>query len=54
MSYSKKTGFYEIPYMGYGDMLTEEGEKLQLTIIDNLLYAATFGASKCIIEDGKY
>ena len=52
--YSKKTNFYQIPYMGYGDMLTEEDEKSQLTIIDNLLYAATFGVSKCILEEGKY
>lgn len=54
MSYKNQTNFYRIPYMAHGDMLTEQSERTQMTIIDNLLYAATFGASKCIIEDGKY
>ena len=52
--YSKKTFYYEIPYMGYGDMMTQQSNQRQMSIIDNLLYAATFGASKCIIQDGKY
>ena len=52
--YKNKTTFYKIPYMGNGDILVEEDEKQQMTIIDNLLYAATFGASKCLIEDGDY
>lgn len=54
MSYKNETRFYKIPYMAHGDMLTEQSQKNQMTIIDNLLYAATFGASKCIIEDGLY
>lgn len=54
MSYRNRTTFFEIPYMGYGDMLTESDEKAQMTVIDNLLYAATCGVSKCIIEDGRY
>lgn len=54
MGYKNKTNFYKIPYMGNGDMLTEQSQKIQMTIIDNLLYASTFGASKCIIEDGLY
>lgn len=52
--YSKKTKFYQIPYQGYGDMMTQEDNTIQMSIIDNLLYAATFGADKCIIQDGKY
>lgn len=40
--------------MGAGDVLTEEDEMNQLTIIDNLLYASTFGSSKCVIEEGAY
>ena len=54
MSYKNKTRFYKIPYMAHGDMLTQQSQKHQMTIIDNLLYASTFGASKCIIEDGLY
>lgn len=54
MSYSNKTQFYKIPCMKFGDMLTQQDELQQMSIIDNLLYAATFGADKCIIEDGKY
>jgi len=54
MGYSKKTGLYRIPVMGYGDTLLEEEEMRQMTIIDNLLYAATYGCSKCIIEEGIY
>ena len=52
--YSKRTNFYQIPYMGYGDMLTEEDEGIQWTIVDNLLYAATFGVSKCILEEAGF
>lgn len=54
MSYKNQTNFYRIPVLGYGDVITEEEEMRQMTIIDNLLYASTFGASKCILEEGKY
>lgn len=54
MSYSKKTRFYRIPVMGKGDVLTEENEMRQMTIIDNLLYATTYGCSKCVIEEGRF
>ena len=54
MSYSKKTELYRIPVMGKGDTLMEENEMQQMTIIDNLLYAVTYGCSKCLIEEGSY
>lgn len=54
MPYSKKTKLYRIPVMGKGDVLNEKDEMSQMTIVDNLLYAATYGCSKCVIEEGKY
>ena len=54
MAYKNKTQFYRIPVLGYGDAITEEEEMRQMSIIDNLLYASTFGASKCILEEGDY
>ena len=54
MAYKNKTRFYRIPVMGYGDAITEEEEMRQMSIIDNLLYASTFGASKCVLEEGDY
>ena len=54
MPYSGQTTFYSIPYMKQGDYLTETEEERRAKIIDHLLYVATFGASKAIIEDGVY
>ena len=54
MAYKNKTRFYRIPVMGYGDAITEDEEMRQMSIIDNLLYASTFGASKCVLEEGDY
>lgn len=54
MSYRKKTNFYEIPYMGAGDRMTEQENAQQWTILDNLLYASTFGVDKCFLQDGAY
>ena len=54
MSYKHQTRFYRIPVLGYGDAITEEEEMRQMSIIDNLLYASTFRASKCILEEGDY
>lgn len=54
MAYKNKTRFYRIPVMGYGDAITEEEEMRQMSIVDNLLYASTFGVSKCILEEGNY
>ena len=52
--YSKKTRFYRIPVMGYGDQMTEEQEMAQMSVIDSLLYAACFGCGKAILEEGEY
>lgn len=54
MSYGNKTRFYNIPFPKDGDIINEEQEALKMSIIDNLLYAATFGANKCLIEEGSY
>lgn len=51
MAYSGLTQFYKIPYMKRGDYITEEMEERRATIIDNLLYVSTYGASKGIVED---
>lgn len=54
MSYKKRTNFYRIPVMGKGDKMTEENNMQQWTILDNLLYASTFGCDKCFLQDGDY
>ena len=54
MPYKFKTNFYRIPVMGEGDMLTEEQEWVQMSTIDNLLHAATFGCTKAFLEEGAY
>ena len=54
MPYRYKTNFYRIPVMGEGDILTEEQEWVQMSTIDNLLRAATFGCTKAYLEDGTY
>lgn len=54
MAYKNKTKFYRIPTLGYGDVITEEEEVKKMNIIDNLLYASTFGSSKYILEEGEY
>ena len=54
MPYRYKTNFYRIPVMGEGDMLTEEQEWVQMSTIDNLLRAATFGCTKAFLEEGDY
>lgn len=54
MGYKLKTNFFRIPYMGQGDIMTQEQNSVQMSIIDNLLYAATFGCSKCLLQQGRY
>lgn len=54
MAYSGKTRFYNLPYMMMGDYVTEADEERFATIIDNLMWAATLGAAKAIIEDASY
>lgn len=54
MAYSGQTPFYRLPYMKANDYLTEVEEERRAKIIDNLLYVATYGASKAIIEDAEY
>ena len=54
MSYKKRTNFYRIPVMGTGDMMTEENNMQQWSILDNLLYASTFGCDQCFLQDGDY
>lgn len=54
MSYKKRTNFYRIPFMGAGDKMTEQNNEEQWTILDNLLYASTFGVNKCFLQEGHY
>lgn len=54
MAYSGQTTFYRLPFMRTNDYLTEAEEERRAKIIDHLLYVATYGASKAIIEDGEY
>lgn len=54
MAYKNKTRFYRIPSMGQGDILTQEQQWIKDSIIDNLLYAATFGCGQCFLQQGKY
>lgn len=54
MAYKNKTRFYRLPSMGFGDVLTQEQQWIKDSIMDNLLYAATFGCDKCFLEQGNY
>ena len=54
MSYLKSTRFFELPYMGRGDVLNEADEALRANIIDGLLYISTYGVSNAIIVDADY
>ena len=54
MAYSGETDNYGIPYMKRGDYIVESEEERRARIIDNLLYAANFGASKAIVQDAQY
>ena len=52
--YSKKTKFYGIPYISKLERMEGKEEEKAAIIIDNMLYAATFGVGKALFEDGKY
>ena len=52
--YRKSTKFYNIPYISKGEFIEAEAEERKYTIIDNMLYAATFGVEKSLYEDGNY
>ena len=54
MSYSGHTSFYGLPYMMRGDYLSGAEEERRARIIDHLMYAATYGAVKAIVEDANY
>lgn len=54
MGYKNKTNFYRIPVMGAGDVMTEQQNWKQMSIVDNLLYASTFGCSQCFLQQGDY
>lgn len=52
--YSRSTRFFNIPVMANGDILTQQSEARQMTLIDNMLQFATYGVANCIIEQGLY
>lgn len=52
--YRNRTNFYRIPVMAEGDQMTEQQEWVQMSTIDNLLFAATFGCGKAFLEEGRY
>ncbi len=54
MAYTNKTQFFEIPVMAAGDLLTEEQEGEQMSILDSLLYALSYGCKTLIVEEGNY
>ena len=54
MAYKGNTRFYRLPYMTQGDILTEAEEQRRATILDNLMYVATYGATKAIVEEATY
>lgn len=54
MPYGGKTQFYQIPYMITDDYMTQAEEKRRATIIDSLLFIATYGARRAMLEDAKY
>ena len=52
--YKKCTKHYNIPYISSMEMMEAGEEESAATIIDNMLYAATFGVDKAVFEDGNY
>lgn len=52
--YKKKTTHYGIPYISKGEMMEAKEQERAAQIIDNMLYAATFGVDKAVFEDGNY
>lgn len=54
MAYGGKTRFYQIPYMITNDFMTQDEEQRCAEIIDSLLFVATYGATRAIIEDASY
>ena len=54
MSYKKHTSHYGIPYISNMEMMEASEEEKAAKIIDNMLYAATFGVDKDVFEDGNY
>lgn len=54
MSYAKKTNLLKIPYMGFGDIMTEQDNKNQMEVIDRLLYINNLRAYNCILKEGNY
>lgn len=51
-SYKQRTKHFGIPVIGYKDSLWPELELRKYTIIENLLLAATKGATNCVYEEG--
>ena len=54
MAYKKHTSHYGIPYISNMEMMEAGEEEKAAKIIDNMLYAATFGVDKAVFEDGSY
>lgn len=54
MAYKKHTPHYGIPYISNMEMMEAGEEEKAARIIDNMLYAATFGVDKAVFEDGNY
>lgn len=52
--YKKHTDHYGIPYISNMEMMEAGEEEKAAKIIDNMLYAATFGIDKAVFEDGNY
>ena len=52
--YKKQTKHYGIPYISNMEMMEAGEEERAAKIIDNMLYAATFGVGKAVFEDGNY
>ena len=52
--YKNKTSHYGIPYISKGEIMEAAEEKKAAQIIDNMIYASTFGVAKCVFEDGNY
>lgn len=54
MPYSKKTNLLNIPFMGNGDVMTEDDNNIQMNIIDKLLYINNTNLFNCILYQGNY
>lgn len=54
MSYRGITKHFKIPYMRRGDVMMEEDNRIQMSMIDTLLYISLYGFTNAILHEGAF